>query len=246
MLFGEALTKLQTRKAEGMRLPKWSEDVVIKLQYPDEKSKMTHPYLYVESRFGCVPWKETVVEMFDDGWILINEIKEPKCEEKVLSEVDILKNEIFNCLTWYTNRIAETIEYSSWSDNFCRKKIKEYNEVLMVNLEKLIDWDNLTADVMKLLRFQIWTSKEEVEEEIKNIMDSLELSNEEKTERLEKLKKTADIRLIPLYLLPIIPKGIELVSITGESIIYNGDNIDTDTRFGCIAYGLHSKEEKNA
>lgn len=73
MLFGEALVLLQKKQADGMVLPKWKKDVVVRIQFPDEHSKMTHPYLYVESRFGCVPWKETVPEMFDDTWeILIN------------------------------------------------------------------------------------------------------------------------------------------------------------------------------
>lgn len=55
----------------GMRLPKWSSDVVIKVQYPDKYSKMTAPYLYVESRFGRVPWKETNIELFDDTWEVV-------------------------------------------------------------------------------------------------------------------------------------------------------------------------------
>lgn len=71
MKFGKALVAIQEKKAEGMRLPKWMPDVVIKVQFPDEHSKMTHPYLYVESRFGCVPWKETVPEMFDENWQLV-------------------------------------------------------------------------------------------------------------------------------------------------------------------------------
>lgn len=55
----------------GMRLPKWSSDVVIKVQYPDKYSKMTAPYLYVESRFGRVPWKETNIELFDNTWEIV-------------------------------------------------------------------------------------------------------------------------------------------------------------------------------
>ena len=55
----------------GMRLPKWSSDVVIKVQYPDKNSKMTAPYLYVESRFGRVPWKETNIELFDNTWEIV-------------------------------------------------------------------------------------------------------------------------------------------------------------------------------
>ena len=43
-------------------MPQWKEDVKIKAQFPDEHSKMTHPYTYVESRFGNCPHKTTVVE----------------------------------------------------------------------------------------------------------------------------------------------------------------------------------------
>ena len=56
--FGEAIMQLQ---AEGdaksyIRIGKWSEDVKVKIQWPDKNSKMTAPYLYVESRYGRVPW----------------------------------------------------------------------------------------------------------------------------------------------------------------------------------------------
>ena len=48
----------------------WGDDVAINLQSPDENRKMTAPYLYVESRFGRVPWKETMIELFAEDWIL--------------------------------------------------------------------------------------------------------------------------------------------------------------------------------
>ncbi len=70
MNFGEAFEQVKTGK--GMRLPAWSEDVVIRAQYPDEHSKMTAPYLYVESRFGKVPWKETMIELFSEKWEVIS------------------------------------------------------------------------------------------------------------------------------------------------------------------------------
>lgn len=69
--FGKALDAVQNGNAKGMRLPHWSDDVVIRVQYPDENSKMTAPYLYVESRFGLVPWKETMIELFSVKWELI-------------------------------------------------------------------------------------------------------------------------------------------------------------------------------
>lgn len=67
--FGWALNQLKNGKA--VRLPSWDDDVCIKCQFPDEKSKMTAPYLYVESRFGLVPWKETMIELFAENWELV-------------------------------------------------------------------------------------------------------------------------------------------------------------------------------
>jgi len=68
--FGQALE--QVKQGKGMRLPQWQPDVVIRAQYPDENSKMTAPYLYVESRFGRVPWKETMIELFSEQWEVVN------------------------------------------------------------------------------------------------------------------------------------------------------------------------------
>ena len=67
--FGLALEAM--KKGKGARLPKWSKDVIIRAQFPDEHSKMTAPYLYVESRFGRVPWKETMIELFSDEWEIV-------------------------------------------------------------------------------------------------------------------------------------------------------------------------------
>lgn len=67
--FDEAITQLQ---AEGddeayIRIEgKWSEDVKVKIQWPDKNSKMTAPYLYVTSRFGKVPWIPTQIEMLSE------------------------------------------------------------------------------------------------------------------------------------------------------------------------------------
>lgn len=70
MNFGKAFE--QVKKGKAMRLPQWQGDVKIKSQYPDENSKMTAPYLYVNSRFGNVPWKETMIELFSEDWEVID------------------------------------------------------------------------------------------------------------------------------------------------------------------------------
>jgi len=51
-----------------MRLPNWNPRTRIRIQYPDENSKMTAPYLYVDSAKGKVPWKENMIELFDNNW----------------------------------------------------------------------------------------------------------------------------------------------------------------------------------
>lgn len=66
MSFGAALEAMRNGKA--VRLPHWQPDVRIMMQAPDEHSKMTHAYLYVRSRFGCVPWIPTQVELLSMDW----------------------------------------------------------------------------------------------------------------------------------------------------------------------------------
>lgn len=70
--FGVAFEEIKGSKKElGMRQPEWSEDVVVKIQRPDAHSKMTAPYLYIESRFGRAPWKENIVELFSEKWEVV-------------------------------------------------------------------------------------------------------------------------------------------------------------------------------
>ncbi len=69
MNFGAAFEDV--KRGSAMRLPSWLPDVMIKAQYPDEYSKMSAPYLYVESRYGCVPWKETMIELFSEDWEIV-------------------------------------------------------------------------------------------------------------------------------------------------------------------------------
>ena len=66
MNFGMALAALRMGKA--VRLPQWSDDVKIKCAHPTPTSIMTAAYLYVESRHGTVPWKETMIELFSEEW----------------------------------------------------------------------------------------------------------------------------------------------------------------------------------
>lgn len=74
MNFGNAFEAV--KKGKAMRLPHWKEDIVVRSQYPDAHSKMTAPYLYVESirdgKVRRIPWKETMIELFSEDWIVVD------------------------------------------------------------------------------------------------------------------------------------------------------------------------------
>lgn len=79
--------------------------------------------------------------------------------------------------------------------------------------------------------------------ELRKHIDLTKLTREEAVELgFGKWEENGDLYLIPLYLLPIIPVGTELTSIFGNKVVYNGHNIDTDIRCGCLAFGIHIPE----
>ena len=69
--FGDVVKKMKCRGGRFTRAGWNGKNMYIELQRPDEHSKMTSPYLYVDSRFGKVPWKETFPEMFDCRWEVV-------------------------------------------------------------------------------------------------------------------------------------------------------------------------------
>ncbi len=69
--FGRALEALKF--GWSARLPSWGENVFIRAQFPDDSSKATAPYIYVESRSDIESrseWKATMIELFSDDWVI--------------------------------------------------------------------------------------------------------------------------------------------------------------------------------
>lgn len=94
--------------------------------------------------------------------------------------------------------------------------------------------------------FKIWQSKENIEKEISCLQSELSKGNitkEEFDKKVSSEKNTLGLRLIPLYLYPSLPIGITLTSIDGEEIVFDGSNIDTDIRFGCLTWGIKPKKD---
>ena len=123
-----------------------------------------------------------------------------------------MKEEIKNCLSWLANSLSTVYMYD-WGAEYKCKEMKE-----------------------KFDRFYKQFND-------KNLIDFNNLTiTEAKELRFCKWDDDSDLYLIPLWLYPIIPIGIELTGIFGDKIILDGNNIDKDIRFGCLAYGIELKE----
>lgn len=124
-----------------------------------------------------------------------------------------MKPTIMNLLTWYANQIEMACEYYQ-NPNDVYTEIKIARDRFLEKLKDEIDFNNLSEQEAKELRFGKW-------------------SEEDPT-----------LYLIPIWLFPILPVGTKLTCINGEDIVYDGHNVDNDVRFGCLAYGVRVKLEK--
>lgn len=96
------------------------------------------------------------------------------------------------------------------------------------------------------MHFGSWQSEEDIEEEISCLQSELDkgnLTKEQFDKKVANEKNTLGLRLIPLYLYPSLPIGITLTSIGGEERVFDGSNIDTDIRFGYLAWGIKPKKD---
>ena len=76
-----------------------------------------------------------------------------------------------------------------------------------------------------------------------NLINFNDLTTEEARElRFCKWQENDNLYLIPIWLYPLIPVGLELTSISGEKIVFDGNNIGDDIRFDCIAYGIELED----
>ena len=80
------------------------------------------------------------------------------------------------------------------------------------------------------------------DKEIKNFFENLTVEKALELGFRNWSNERPNFLLIPDCFIDFIPIGMELQSISGKKVIYDGDNIDTDTRFGLLAYGINIKE----
>lgn len=71
MDFSAALTLL--KQGEKMTREGWNgKDQWIEVQYPDENSKMTEPYIYIKNaQGGRVPWLASQGDLMAEDWDIV-------------------------------------------------------------------------------------------------------------------------------------------------------------------------------
>lgn len=104
-----------------------------------------------------------------------------------------------------------------WNYEFKIRENEDSFDKFYKELKKHIDFKKITVEEAKELRFQRWSEEQ------------------------------PNLWLFPLYLVPIIPEGLEVTSIGGNKYKYEKDKADNDIRFGCVAYGIEisDTEEEN-
>ena len=89
----------------------------------------------------------------------------------------------------------------------------------------------------------IKTGFDEFIEYIEQHIDFNNLSREDAIHlRFMQWEEDSDLFLFPLYLVPIIPEGLEIMYINGDRCKFDSEKVDNDIRFGCVAYGIEIKE----
>lgn len=125
-----------------------------------------------------------------------------------------MKKELENCFTYLANKLSESFVYDSWDDKTKVDELRLGFRTFYDEFKKHIDFTKLTVEEAKELRMKRWDDE------------------------------MPDLWLFPLYLVPIIPEGLEITYISGEKGVYKPGEMDNDIRFGCVAYGIEIKEDR--
>lgn len=128
-----------------------------------------------------------------------------------------MNDKFLNYSTWVINKLSQSYLYNNWDDGFSRLELK-----------------NTFKEFYKMLASG-------------NVIDLNTLTKEDALELgFKKLNDKSDLYLMPLYIIPLIPKGTELVTKDGEVIIFNSiddiKDINLDINLDCLSYGIRIKE----
>jgi hypothetical protein len=158
-----------------------------------------------------------------------------------------MRKEIINTLTFVMNSVTVQQLKPNSSDSTIKNDVLSSLRQAQEQLKSYISWDELTQKDCEEMRFGKWAKEEEILEDIKfleKMYDDGNITKEQLEERKTRKMNTKDIMLIPVWMYPLIPIGYEVISIFGDKLINNGKNINSSSRYGCIAYGIVPKDKR--
>lgn len=109
------------------------------------------------------------------------------------------------------NRAAEVMTYRNWSEEFATRQIRD----LPADIEQM----GGGAELFGIQPADMTDSQ----------LDALGFG---------RWSDETPMRLIPLWLFPFLAENLVAECIDGETKITNKSEMDTDSRFGCLAYGV--------
>lgn len=124
-----------------------------------------------------------------------------------------MKQNLIQHFTWLANSLSMGYMYKEWDDTTVRKDMKEAYDKFYQSLQLENNKD--------LINFEKLTQ------------------DEAKELGFGKWNEETNLYLLPLYLVPLLPKGIELTYIDGETFIFDKiEDLDLDIRFGMLSFGV--------
>lgn len=139
-----------------------------------------------------------------------------KLYEPLTTDTVSLEEQLLRLMITSQNLTATVIHYEKASSDASYACVKEIYDTLLKEIGDLVNFTKLDAKTARTLGLRKWDNTNPA------------------------------LFLIPIYLVPLIPIGIELTSIRGNKIIYDGSNIELDTRYGMLAYGFMIEDDKEA
>lgn len=73
-----------------------------------------------------------------------------------------MRQELVNHFTWLANHISQCNEYKGWDAEYKIKELEEGFKIFNNSLKKYIDFENLTVDEARELRFSKWSDESDL------------------------------------------------------------------------------------
>lgn len=121
---------------------------------------------------------------------------------------------------WALNRIVEVNLYKSWSDEYCRRTLKDAFENFKkglidegFNLDELKECDGVT---LRDFGLKVWGN----------------------------LDDKTDLWVFPVWMYEMVPDGYKVTDIFGDEEEFKHGKTDDDQRMGCLSFGFALPRER--